>query len=296
MKAFALRLYYPLTRGQTTRTPKCSSADILCNAIQTINSDGMQPLRKLARVYGEGGLRGIARAVKGKRTTPSPVAPLPRVANDSFFDWLGYANAGMLAPGNIDAFDFAMARLPTPDPMIEIGSFCGLSTNVLTYLKQKHRAPNKLISCDRWIFESDDGPMLGKSEISHADYREFVRDTFIRNVRMFSRADLPYTVELFSDEFFAAWETNKLAADVHGRTIQLGGPISLCFIDGNHTYDFARRDFLNTDRWLVRGGFVIFDDSSEGSIGEARRVAHEAINTSRYRVVAETPNYFLEKL
>jgi hypothetical protein len=260
----------------------------------------VKALRKLARAYGEGGIRGVARAVKTKVANPPEpqVAnpPLPHVENDSFFDWLGYANAGMLAPGNVDAFDYVMARLPTRDPIIEIGSFCGLSTNVLTYLKRKHGAPNKLITCDRWIFESADGPMLGKSKISHVEYRDFVRETYIRNVRMFSREDLPYTVELFSDELFAAWEANRVETDVHGRAIQLGGPISFCYIDGNHTYEFARRDFFNTDRFLVKGGFVMLDDSAEGSIGEARQVAQEIINSGRYRVVAETPNYFLEKL
>lgn len=258
----------------------------------------MKPLRKLARAYGEDGLRGVARAVRRKAANHSEVVnhSMPRVEQDSFFDWLGFANPGMLAPSNIDAFDYAIARLPTRDPIIEIGSFCGLSTNVITYLKQKHRATNKLITCDRWIFESADGPMLGKSQIRHVDYRIFVKDTYLRNVRMFSREDLPYTVELFSDEFFAAWDANQVKTDVHDRTIQLGGPISFCYIDGNHTYDFAKRDFLNTDRFLVKGGFVMLDDSAPGSIGEAHQVALEIIETGRYRVVAETPNYFLQKL
>jgi hypothetical protein len=41
----------------------------------------------------------------------------------------------------------------------------------------------------------------------------------------------------------------------------------------------------------------MLDDSAKtGSIDEAHQVALEIIKTGRYRVVAETPNYFLQKL
>ena len=50
-------------------------------------------------------------------------------------------------------------------------------------------------------------------------------------------------------------------SDVFGRSFQLGGPISFCYIDGNHTDDLAKRDFENCDRYLEKGGFVLFDDS-----------------------------------
>jgi len=237
-------------------------------------------------------MRGIARVVRRRAIHPS----IPPIENDDFFTWLIFCNAGMLQPGNMDAFNHAIANLPTNDPIIEIGSFCGLSTNVVSYLKQKHGAPNKFFTCDRWIFENGGGPMLGKSRISHVHYREFVRDTFIRNVRMFSGDDSPHTIELFSDEFFQAWEANQVATDVYGRDVRLGGPISFCYVDGNHTYDFAKRDFTNTDKYLVRGGFVLLDDSAPGSVGEAPQVAQDIIETGRYAVVAQTPNYLFKKL
>jgi len=39
----------------------------------------------------------------------------------------------------------------------------------------------------------------------------------------------------------------------------------------DRSYGFARRDFENTDRYLEKGGLLLFDDSYDGSpIGCAR--------------------------
>jgi hypothetical protein len=258
----------------------------------------VRQLRKIARVYGEGGMAGIAHAVVRKFSRSQSARPSqPSLVWTEYMTWLGFANAGMLSPGNVESFDYAICHLPSSAPIVEIGSFCGLSTNMLTYLKQRHGATNPLITSDRWIFEgSEKGGMLGDSPtVSHDDYRDFVKETFIRNIRMFSRHDLPYTIELWSDEFFVAWTAGERRQDVLGRQITLGGPISFCYIDGNHTYEFARRDFENTDKHLERGGFILFDDSAEDSGFEVWRVAQDAMATGRYQLVARNPNYFLQK-
>ena len=57
---------------------------------------------------------------------------------DEYLNWLRFANAGMLHPGNIHAMEYAIQNLPTNHPILEIGSFCGLSTNVISYLLQKN--------------------------------------------------------------------------------------------------------------------------------------------------------------
>lgn len=211
--------------------------------------------------------------------------------------WLSFANAGMLERGNIDAFNFVIANLPGSAPLVEIGSFCGLSTNVISYLKEKHAVKNRLITCDKWNFEgAQAGTMLdGSSFVSHDEYREYVRGTYIRNIQTFARSDLPYTVEMYSDEFFAAWSQSQRATDVLGRELELGGPISFCYIDGNHTYEFAQRDFTHADQFLVPGGFILFDDSGDGSAWEVCRVVAEIKSGRRYDVVAANPNYLFRK-
>ena len=223
----------------------------------------------------------------------------PALANGwtEYIAWLTFANAGMLEPGNIDAFNFVIGNLPSLAPMIEIGSFCGLSTNVITHLKEKYAVKNRLVTCDRWIFEGarPDAPVGGSPLLSHNDYREFVRGSYIRNIQTFARYDLPYTVEMFSDEFFAAWTQGQAATDVLGRELKLGGPISFCYIDGNHTYDFVKRDFTHVDQFLDPGGFILFDDSRDGSAWETCRVVAEVKSSQRYHVVAANPNYLFRK-
>ncbi len=231
-----------------------------------------------------------------RRYKPSTARELESGWTD-YLNWLKYAVAGMLSKGNVDAMSYAMQRLPSSAPMLEIGSFCGLSTLALTYLREKHGKTNVLFTCDRWQFEgADSGPMLGDSKhVTHAAYREFVRSSYIRNVTAFAGHALPFTIELFSDEFFQQWNAGARAKDVFGRSVTLGGPLSFCFIDGNHTYEFAKRDFENTDRVLVRGGFILFDDSADGSEWEVCGVVREAVQSGRYEIVSNNPNYMLRK-
>ena len=109
---------------------------------------------------------------------------------------------------------------------------------MICYFKEKYNVKNPLVTCDRWIFEgSEHGGMLGDSKsVSHAEYRDFVKETYLRNIKMFSRYDLPFTIEMFSDEFFSAWNESQKLKDVFGREFSLGGPISFCYIDGTiHT-------------------------------------------------------------
>jgi hypothetical protein len=243
------------------------------------------------------GVKGSAMAlVRRFGSGPSSDKTLPNVWSEHLA-WLSLANAGMLDRGNVACFDHAIKNLPSDAPIVEIGSFCGLSTNVLTYLKHVHGATNRLITCDKWVFEgSDDGEKLDDtSTVTHAAYRDFVKRTFRENVRMFSSDDLPFTVEMFSDEFFELWSHRERRSDVFGRELELGGPISFCYIDGNHTYDFAKRDFEHTDRFLEKGGFILFDDSADGSDWEVCDVVREVPSTGRYELVAKNPNYLFRK-
>lgn len=255
-------------------------------------------MRNVREIYRRQGWIGIAGAVLRKislQKTDVRRGPV-QSAWTEYLAWLSLANAGMLQRGNVDCMDYAIAHLPGPAPIVEIGSFCGLSANVLTYLKEKHNVTNPLITCDNWTFEGAERGDLGDSKtMTYEQYREFVRDSFIRNVQTFSGADLPFAIEAASDEFFKAWEAAEARPDVFGRVYRLGGPISFCYIDGNHSYEFARRDFENCDRYLEKGGFILFDDSADGSGWDVCRVVREVAATRRYELIAKNPNYFFRK-
>jgi len=216
--------------------------------------------------------------------------------SDEYINWLCFANAGMLERGNLYCFDLAISNITGDAPILEIGTFCGLSTNIITYYKQQNGLKNRLITVDRWEFEgAAKGGTLGASQITHEAYANFVKETFIRNVRMFSGDDLPYAIEMLSDEFFSYWEKGAEVVDIFSRSIGLGGPVSFCYIDGNHSYEYALRDFENCDRWLLPGGFILFDDSSDRSGFEVTRVAKEVHRSKRYDTVAKNPNYLFQK-
>lgn len=235
--------------------------------------------------------RRLTRKINNLDTQPS------NVLWTEYLGWLNFVNAGMLARGNVWCMDYAIKNLPSDAPLVEIGSFCGLSTNVITYLKERNNAKNLLITCDKWILErSTFGKMLADSKsITFEEYQIFTKDTFLHNVKMFSRNDLPYAIELFSDEFFKEWENGTTHNDVLGRTVKLGGTISFCYIDGNHKYDFARRDFDNCDKFLEKGGFILFDDSADFTKMGVCKVVKEVIETQRYDLIAKNPHYFFRK-
>jgi len=214
-----------------------------------------------------------------------------------FVAWIRFAVPGMLAPGNVAAMEYAITNMPPGNPILEIGSFCGLSTIVLSYMLDKSSKTTPIFSCDKWEFEEQQlGASLGDSpSVTHDVYRGYVKDTFLRSMQTFAANRLPFTIECFSDEFFRRWFANEETVDVFGRSVTLGGNISFCYIDGNHTYEFAKRDYENTDRALVPGGFILFDDSADGSRWEVNQLVHEIASGHQYELVSNNPNYLFRK-
>lgn len=238
----------------------------------------------------------IKRTIK-KLLFPKPKRQPVNKLEDSFLDWLSFANAGMLHPGNSYCMDFAISQLPTDNPVIEIGSFCGLSTNVMAYLLRKYSKQNKIITSDRWIFENvEDSGTLGDSDVQHNDYRTFVMDSFKRNIQFFSESYPIHPIEQFSDDFFELWERKELVTDLFNTEIQLGGNISFAYIDGNHTYEYAKRDFQNVSKYLDVGGFVFFDDSADAFHFGCVKLMEEIVANPHYELVMKNPNYLFRKI
>ena len=218
--------------------------------------------------------------------------------SDEYIEWLCFANAGMLNRGNLYCFNYAIEHLPSNNPIVEIGSFCGLSTNIINYYLSKNNKKNSLFTSDKWMFEGAEKQeefLHVGAPCTHKEYRQFVKDSFKRNVSFFSKNNLPHTVEVFSDEFFEMWNEKRVVNDVFDREVELGGPVSFCFIDGNHTYDFAKRDFENTDKYLEKGGFVLFDDSSDRQSLGCSRLMKEIMQNDAYELVIKNPNYLFQK-
>ena len=230
-------------------------------------------------------IKMLYRFIKGASRTEEPVSPGIDIT-DEYINWLCFANPGLLTRGNLFCFNLAIKNLRSSKPIVEVGSFCGLSTNILNYYLKRTGRNNKIISCDKWAFEgSEKGGHLGDSDILHSEYKVFVKETFIRNINMFSRSNLPYHIEATSDEFFKLWSDREMVADIFGRKIELGGEIIFCYIDGNHAYDFAKRDFEFSDRYLEKGGIILFDDSYDGSPFGCAKLMKEIVPNKDYELV-----------
>jgi hypothetical protein len=205
--------------------------------------------------------------------------------SDDFAERLFHDHADTMHRGNLHCIDHAIQNLPTDDPLLEIGSGGGLCTNLLVHFKQQNGKTNPLFTCDRWI-SADTGPR---------DQAK-ARDEYIRNIQRHSRADLPWTLELLSDEFFEAWDADEAARDVLERPIRLGGKFSFCLLNGSQNYEQSKRDFLNCAANLVRGGFIFFDNSADDLDWEVREVVKEVAAREDFELVMKNPNYLFRKL
>jgi hypothetical protein len=81
-----------------------------------------------------------------------------------------------------------------------------------------------------------------------------------------------------SDEYFARDEPLAPTG---------GKPFDLAFIDGLHLFEFALRDFMNTERHSSSRGVVIFDDVLPRNVDEAARDRHTRAWTGDVYVVLE---------
>ena len=103
-------------------------------------------------------------------------------------------------------------------------------------------------------------------------------------------------MNFFTDEFFEKWSSEKLVNDIFGRKVRLGGKISFCYIDGNHNYDFVKRDFENVHNFLVSGGLILFDDSSDFASFGLKKLMGEIVKRKDYKIVMKNPNYLFQKI
>ena len=103
-------------------------------------------------------------------------------------------------------------------------------------------------------------------------------------------------MKLYSNEFLERWSAQDEVEDVFGRKVKLGGEIAFAFIDGDHSYEAALEDFKNCDRYLVQGGFILFDDSGDATNWGCARVAREASKLPDYKLISKNPNYLIQKI
>ena len=194
--------------------------------------------------------------------------------------------------------------MPAQTSIVEIGVFCGLSTNVIAYFRKMHnRQDARIFNTDIWqLYGYDPAQTLGSSEITKKHYRDHLKATYQSNVQFFSKGKNISTFEMHSDIFFDSWGKGIDTHDLNGRQIQLGGPIGFAYIDGSHLYNQVKADFLNVKDKLSKGAFILFDDSADNiyipNDCEVSALMKEIIRdyAHEFKLVFKNPNYLFQKL
>jgi hypothetical protein len=225
-------------------------------------------------------------------------------ASDEFIEHLCWVNPGFLHRGNVHAISYSIKNMPPQTSIIEVGVFCGLSTNVIAYFRKLHNREDSLIfNTDIWqLYGYDPIQQIGTTEVTKKQYRNHLIATYQSNVEFFSKSKNISTFEMHSDIFFDSWGKALTTTDLRGQGIQLGGPIGFAYIDGSHLYNQVKADFLNVKDKLANGAFILFDDSADEvyipNDCEVSALMKEIIRdyAHEFELVFKNPNYLFQKL
>ena len=147
--------------------------------------------------------------------------------------------------------------------IVEIGSYCGLSTIALA----KGSSRNRGIP----VFAIDPHEIVDPGESVERGGWHYVRQdnvAFFKNALFSGMAENVRPIQLLSWEAVKGW--NK--------------PISLLWIDGNHEYEAVKRDFVEWSKFVIEGGYLAFHDSIDPGAGPCR-VVQEALQEGTFKIL-----------
>ncbi len=211
---------------------------------------------------------------------------------------------GMLNEGNIYLMDYAIRNMPHNGIVLEIGSYGGLSANLICHLLKSHNKQNThFASCDAWIYEgyNDDKtnkrPYIdGNIQISRSSFMNYIKNAYINSIQLLHSDIRPNACHLTSDMFFDIWNNQNEFTDVFNRSFKIDKKISFCYIDGDHSFEQTKKDFNNVSKNMLKGGYILIDDSADHlNFGSAKFIKEIKYN-SNFKIVAKNPNYLIQKL
>ena len=185
------------------------------------------------------------------------------------FDFL-HAIKGFMADEEATRLhDLALAAAPM-GPILEIGSYCGLSAAVIgSACKQTH---STLFSIDHHTGSEEQQP--GEQYFDPDLYdkttgRINTFPVFLKTIETAGLADYVVPMVCASAVAGKMWRT----------------PVSMVFIDGGHSFDAVYQDFLTWSPHIMANGFLVFHDIflDPARGGQAPRQVYDiALKTSNY--------------
>lgn len=177
--------------------------------------------------------------------------------------WLGDDEADVLVAG----LGRALAELPPPHAIVEVGSFCGKGTVVLGSVVRTLGAEAQVYAID-----PHDGRVGALDQGMQAHGPTLAR--FRRTVAGAGLTDVVVTLRQRS------WET------------EWNQPISFLVVDGLHDYASVARDFRHFEPWLADGAYVAFHDYADYFPG-VKAFVHELLGTGAYARAARVDSMIL---
>jgi SAM-dependent methyltransferase len=177
-----------------------------------------------------------------------------------------------------------ITRLLPAGDMLEVGCLYGRSAFALGHLAQRHEL-GSLICVDPWNSGelADQGAQASvlNAEHVHIDFQGIFRIYLsavalldnVGYIRRTSAAALPVYQEALRQGVLHSPELGS---------IPLAGHLSLLHIDGNHRYDFVRKDVETWSPYLAPGGWLLLDDYVWAFGDGPRRVGDELLATPQY--------------
>jgi MMP 1-O-methyltransferase len=164
---------------------------------------------------------------------------------------------GFLVENEARFLGMMAACTPGNGAIVEIGSFKGKSTVMLAKVSQ-HYGLGPIVSIDPHNFNSAE---LEEHRTS-SDASTF--PDFLKNVQAAGVAEFVDARRAFSGDVSPGWNT----------------PLRLLWIDGDHTYQGAKRDFDGFSRHLVPQGVVAFHDALHAFPGPIRVFVEDVLRSS----------------
>jgi hypothetical protein len=151
--------------------------------------------------------------------------------------------------------------LPSGD-LLEVGCLYGRSAFALGYLASRHQL-GSLICVDPWNAAelTDQGPQAAvlNVDIVNIDLEKIFRIFLSTAALLDNIGYIRKTSEAAFSVYEAARSQGVLSSPELG-TVPLAGHLSLLHIDGNHRYDYVRKDVEIWSPYLVAGGWLLLDD------------------------------------
>lgn len=215
------------------------------------------------------------------------ISDLPPILQELFIKWVKMGVPGWCSDDNIKIIEDCINTLPKGS-VIEIGSFCGLSTAIISYCLIRNKKENRFFSVDDWFFEgyADRKNTYISGIFTGDDWREHTETLFKATMKLINNKLKHSHIKLNSNAFFASWCKDETIYDLNNTQVLLGGDIAFAYIDGDHSYEQAKNDFINVDKYLVKGGYVFFDDSADNTHFGCKDVAKEVEKLKNYKLVS----------